>query len=255
MHGAVREAGTLARQLFNGSITSWTKDDGTPVSDADMAVDELLKQLLMSDRADYGWLSEETEDDLERLNTRRVWVVDPIDGTKSFLAGGNHWCISAALVEDGRPVLGAVYLPLDDALYAARIGDGASLNGRPLNASPRGQLNGARLIAHRSIMQPSRWQRAWPEVELGMTTSLALRLCRVAEGEFDATLAVGSKCDWDLAAGDLIVHEAGGRVSNLEGEGLTYNKQVTRQRGLVASGGAMHEEIVGFSRGYRREKS
>jgi len=251
LHAAVREAGALAANYFNGSTQSWTKDDGTPVSDADLAVDELLKSRLQPARPDYGWLSEETEDNDDRLGNSRVWVIDPIDGTRSFLEGGEHWCLSAALIEGGRPVIGAVYLPLSDKMYAARAGEGASMNDRPLTTSARGELAGSKVIAHKNILQPHRWRTPWPDVDVGMTTSLALRLCLVADGSFDAALAVGSKCDWDLAAGDLIVHEAGGRVCDLEGATLRYNKPATRQAGLVASGANLHDEIIRFSSGYK----
>ncbi|NNE23039.1 MAG: 3'(2'),5'-bisphosphate nucleotidase CysQ [Rhizobiales bacterium] len=251
LHAAVREAGALAAGYFNGSTQSWTKDDGTPVSDADLAVDELLKSRLLPARPDYGWLSEETDDNDDRLANSRVWVVDPIDGTRSFLEGGEHWCVTAALVEDGRPAIGVVYLPLSDKMYAARAGEGASMNGQLLIASTRNELAGSKMIAHKSILQPHRWQTPWPDVDVGMTTSLALRLCLVADGSFDAALAVGSKCDWDLAAGDLIVHEAGGRVCDLGGATLRYNKRATRQDGLIASGANLHDEIIRFSSGYK----
>ena len=253
LHDTVRTAGALASEYFAGKTTSWSKDDGTPVSEADLAVNEVLRQRLQAARPDYGWLSEETEDTDERLGKRRVWVVDPIDGTRSFLEGTENWCIAAALVEDGRPVLGAVFMPPSKQMYSARLGSGAWLNGQPLAASGRRDLPGSRMVAHRNILQPHRWRRPWPQVEVGMTTSLALRLCLVAEGSYDAALAVGQKCDWDLAAGDLIVHEAGGRVSNLSGRELRYNKPVTRQVGLVASGAELHDEIVGFASGFKRE--
>lgn len=251
LHDAVREAGALAADFFHGSNKSWSKDDGSPVSNADLAVDELLKDRLRSARPDYGWLSEETEDNEDRLNDNRVWVVDPIDGTRSFLEGGDHWCVAVALVEDGRPTIGAVYRPLSQQMYSARIGEGAWLNDDPLVSSQRRALTGSKMIAHRNILQPHRWQRPWPEVEVGMTTALALRLCLVADGSYDAALAVGSKCDWDLAAGDLIVHEAGGHVSDLAGGPLRYNKAVTRQTGLVASGSNLHDEIIHFASGYK----
>ncbi len=252
LHAAVREAGALAAGYFAEPARSWTKDDGTPVSEADLAVDRLLKQRLQTARPDYGWLSEETKDTPDRLRDERVWIIDPIDGTRAFLERTDNWCVAAALVEHGRPVLGAVYLPLSDRLYSARRGGGAWLDGKRLAASGRNELPGSRIIAHQSIMRPERWQRPWPQVDVGMTTSLALRLCLVADGSYDAAVAVGEKSDWDLAAGDLIVHEAGGRVSDLNGGVLTYNKPETRQAGLVACGAGLHDEIIHHTSSYKR---
>ena len=252
LHSAVRAAGALAAEHFNAPARSWTKDDGTPVSQADLEVNALLKSRLDGERPDYGWLSEETKDTPARLGHSRVWIVDPIDGTRAFLEGLENWCISAALVEDGRPVLGTVYLPLRDEMYHARSGGGAWKNDTSLATSPRESVAGSKIIAHRNILQPERWRRPWPEVDAGMTTSLALRLCLVADGSYDAALAVGSKSDWDLAAGDLIVHEAGGRVSNLAGDTFTYNTAITRQTGLVACGAGLHDEMVGYATGYKR---
>lgn len=251
LHAAVRDAGALAADYFRGSTKSWTKEDGTPVSDADLAVDELLKQRLQTARPDYGWLSEETEDTQDRLEDSHVWVIDPIDGTRSFLEGTENWCVAAALVTEGRPLIGAVYLPLSGQMYSARAGGGAWLNGVRLATTSRSELAGSRMIAHKNTLQPHRWESPWPEVDVGMTTSLALRLCLVADGSFDAALALGSKCDWDLAAGDLIVHEAGGQVSDLAGDVLRYNRPTTRQAGLVASGAGLHTEIIHLASGYK----
>ncbi len=252
LHAAVREAGALAATYFAGSANSWTKDDGTPVSDADLAIDELLKERLHGARPGYGWLSEETKDTPDRLTYSRVWVIDPIDGTRAFLEGTEHWCIVAALVEHGRPVLGAVYLPLGDRMYAARLGAGAWLNGRRLAVSQRRELAGSRVIAHQGILRPERWRRPWPSLNVSMTTALALRLCLVADGSYDAAVAIGEKSDWDLAAGDLIVHEAGGQVSDLDGGRLTYNRRKPRQAGLVACGTSLHDEVIHHTTGFRR---
>ena len=251
LHDAVREAGALALQHFHSRTEAWTKDDGTPVSDADLAVNAMLQDRLTSVRPGYGWLSEETSDTGERLNNSRVWVVDPIDGTRSFLKGSENWSVAVALVDAGRPVLGSVFAPATGNFYCARSGHGARCNAKPLTASARSELAGARFIAHEKVLRQDRWQRPWPQVTTGMTTSLALRLCLVADGTFDATLALGDKCDWDLAAGDLIVHEAGGCVSRLDGSKMTYNQVRTRQSGLVASGHALHGEILDRTKGYK----
>ena len=248
---AVAAAGELASVLFKQSIASWRKDDGTPVSAADIAVNDLLHQHLAACRPDYGWLSEETEDSSDRLSKSRVWVVDPIDGTRSFLNGTENWCISVALVEDQRPILGAVVAPVCRKTFFARAGGGAWLNEQPIRASKRQCLAGARMIAHKKILRADRWQQPWPELATGMATSIALRLCMVADGSYDITLAVGEKSDWDLAAGDLIVSEAGGKVSTLTGDPMLYNGHRTRQMGLVASAPALHDELLARTRTFK----
>jgi myo-inositol-1(or 4)-monophosphatase len=216
-----------------------------------MAVNDLLHKHLATSRPGYGWLSEETEDADDRLGKSRLWLVDPIDGTRSFLNGTENWCIAAALIEDHRPVLGAVYAPISGKSFFARAGGGARLNGELIRASSRECLAGARMIAHEKALRADRWQRAWPHLETGMTTSIALRLCMVADGSYDATLAIGDKSDWDLAAGDLIVSEAGGRVSTLNGAQMLYNRPQTRQTGLIASGASLHDELLARAQSFK----
>lgn len=249
---AVRDAGALALEHFRRSGRSWTKDDGTPVGEADLAVDALLRERLASARPDYGWLSEESGDDSVRLQHRRVWVVDPIDGTRSFLEGGDQWTVVAALVEDGRPIAAQVLRPLSGEHFQARRGHGATCNGQPIAVSGRRKLAGARLVVPRSILKPGRWADPWPPVDVGMATSIALRLCKVATGDYDGALAVGGKSDWDLAAGDLIVHEAGGRVTDLAGDDMVYNRPRTRQKGLVAAGPGLIGDMLRHARGYHQ---
>ena len=233
---------------FGGDPKRWTKADGTPVSEADLAVDHLLHEALGGIDARAGWLSEETADEAGRQAGARCWIVDPIDGTSSFLAGGDNWSIVACLTDQGRPVLAGIYRPVTDDYFAAVLGHGAFLNEERLCVSPRRQLEGARVITHRKVLDPQRWPAPWPPVEAGMVTSLALRLCLVAEARFDAAFALAPKSDWDLAAGDLIVHEAGGRMSDLAGHTLIYNRDDTRQPGFVAAGPALHGEIIARTR-------
>lgn len=241
----IREAGELALKYYNSSARSWNKGDGTPVTEADLAVDEFLKNALMQDRPDYGWLSEETTDNSERLGRDRVWIVDPIDGTRSFVERTGEWCISIALIEQGRPVLARVFRPLTQDMYGAVPGGGAKLNGNKITTTQRSELTNCRMMTRRRALQSSSWKKPWPHMETGIATSLALRLCLVADGSFDGTIALGNKCDWDLAAGDLIVQEAGGYVTNIDGNLLDYNRQETRQPGgVIAAGRPLHEKIL-----------
>ncbi len=243
LHAAVREAGHLARSLFQQKIKRWTKSDGSPVTEADLAVDRILKTRLHDTRPDYGWLSEETPDDRLRLSQRQVWIVDPIDGTRAFAHGGDEWCVAAALLIDGRPALAAIYRPMTDEFYEARRGKGASLNGKPLHAGRSAGLTGARVLGNASAIRQLEARVAVEAIASG-NTPLAMRLARVASGDLDAALSTTPKHDWDLAAGDLLVHEAGGTVTGLDGEGFTYNRAETRQVNYVATSQALHAALL-----------
>jgi myo-inositol-1(or 4)-monophosphatase len=240
---AVREAGAVALSARLASSRNWRKADGTPVSDADLAVNRLLEERLRDAFPDYGWLSEETGDSPERLERERIWVIDPIDGTSAFLSGDSGWCIAVALVEHARPVAAGVYRPVSDQYFAAERGAGARLDGRPIHVSRREALEGASLVVKPRVLKLDIWQRPWPQVKTAMTPSIALRLCAVACGKEDGTFGLGAKSDWDLAAGDLIVHEAGGRMSDLDGRTMRFNRPETRQNGFLAAGAGIFEAL------------
>jgi myo-inositol-1(or 4)-monophosphatase len=243
LHAAVREAGMLARSLFEQKVKGWTKSDGTPVTEADIAVDKMLKARLHEARPDYGWLSEETPDTPERLKHRQVWIIDPIDGTRAFAQGGDEWCIAAALLVDGRPHLAAIYRPLVEDFYEARHEQGATLNGKRLRVGSASRLIGARVLGNASAVKHLLAKAPIDAVASG-NTPLAMRLARVAEGELDAALSTTPKHDWDLAAGDLLVHEAGGAVTGLNGKVFTYNRTETRQANYVASSHTLHAKLL-----------
>lgn len=246
--GAVlREAGAVALKTFRGPIKSWTKGHNSPVSEADMAVDALLREKLS--RPEIGWLSEESHDDRSRLEGHALYIADPIDGTRAYLAGLPDWCICAALVEHGRPVVAGVYAPVDDHLYLAALGHGATRNGEPIRASGGEALTGARVAA------PARYlERLSSLAEIAREPkvhSLALRLTWVAEGRLDAAMASVNAHDWDLAAADLLVHEAGGAMTTLTGERLVYNLHDPTHRAVVAAGWARHAEMLDLVRRHR----
>lgn len=242
---AIRDAGALALKYYNSSAKSWDKSDGSPVTEADLAVDEFLKDALMKHRPDYGWLSEETTDNDDRLARKYVWIVDPIDGTRSFVERTGEWCISVALVENGKPIVARVFRPLAQDMYSAVPGGGATLNGEPIRTTNRDKLENCRMMTRGRVLDESKWNTPWPHMQTGIATSLALRLCLVADGSFDGTIALGNKCDWDLAAGDLIVREAGGCISNIYGQSLEYNQVETRQPGgLIAAGKPLFEKML-----------
>lgn len=244
--GAIlREAGALALKTFRAPIRSWTKGYDSPVSEADMAVDALLRERLSEPGT--GWLSEESEDDRARLHTHRVYIADPIDGTRSYLAGKPDWSICAALVENGRPVMAGIYAPVGDELFVAVAGSGARRNGEPISASAGGSLDGA------AIAGPQRYLDKFTQLAPGIARSpkihsLALRLARVAQGQIDAAFASVNAHDWDLAAADLLVHEAGGTMTDVAGKPLVYNLHNPRHGALIAAGQQRHRVMLDLVR-------
>lgn len=247
LEAAVRDAGALAFGLFRTELKSWIKGASSPVSEADIAANDLLRARLEQGSPGYGWLSEESTDELARLDREKVWIVDPIDGTRSFLAGRDDWCVSAALVEKGVPAIGVVFAPASDECFVAVKGRGATLNGLPVTATVGRAIEVSRLAGPKPLIERllSPGHDAVPHPRIG---SLALRLCRVAEGRIDAAFAGGASKDWDLAAADLVVHEAGGRMTSLAGEPLVYNLRDVTHGILVAAGHERHAHIVEYFR-------
>lgn len=241
--GTLREAGQLAATMFGTDLKSWIKGVSSPVSDADIAVNHFLEERLRSFNPDYGWLSEESADDFVRLGKSRVWVVDPIDGTRAFLNKRKDWSISVALVERGVPVLGCVYAPMSDEFYLAERGKGATLNASAINAARGIGLNLTRIAAPQSILDRvakiSGGAAGSPRIG-----SLALRMCRVANGALDVAFAGGHSRDWDIAAADLIISEAGGAMTELSGESLRYNGPKVAHGILMAAGRPRHRYLL-----------
>ena len=237
--GAARDAGALMLSL-RGRVRVQGKADGSPVTEADLACDRLLRERLTAARPDYGWLSEETADDPARLGRRRVFLVDPLDGTTAFIRGQPWFCASLAVVEDGAPVVAAVYAPVADELYLAERGGGATLNGAPIRASEARMLAGARVTGDPDVLRPP----AWPPFCVERVNALALRLALVAAGRFDAAVALGPKREWDLAAGALIATEAGAVVTDPAGDPLRFNTPEARTPGLVACAPALLPQIL-----------
>jgi myo-inositol-1(or 4)-monophosphatase len=255
---SVREAGALALSMFGRPINNWTKAGSSPVSEADVAVDRLLRERLAG-AGGVGWLSEESIDEPARLVARYVWIVDPIDGTRAFLAGLPDWTVSAALVENGRPIVACLYAPVFDEFFAATAGKGAVCNGQPMAAADGWSLANARvagprgLLGHLAARAP---QLTGQIVVLPRIRSLALRLARVAQGACDIAFAGNDSHDWDLAAADLLVHEAGGALGPVEGGGpLIYNRPVPRHGPLVAAGRDRYATIVELLKGQRLASS
>lgn len=244
---AVREAGALALSLFRSELKTWTKGASSPVSEADIAVNDLLEMRLRRATPDYGWLSEESADDEARLARELVWIVDPIDGTRGYLAGHEDWCVSVALVDRAQPVLAAVFAPASDEFFFAVRGQGATLNDAPVRATLGTALDFNRMAGPKPLVE--RLKPTAGEIKLHPRIgSLALRLCRVAHGALDAAFAGGQSRDWDLAAADLIVQEADGNMTELSGDPILYNRREVAHGVLVAAGRDRHASIVAHFR-------
>ncbi|MBI5261166.1 MAG: 3'(2'),5'-bisphosphate nucleotidase CysQ [Bradyrhizobium sp.] len=243
----VREAGALALSMFRTELKKWTKGASSPVSEADIAVNDLLEEKLRSATPDYGWLSEESADDETRLCKDFVWIVDPIDGTRGYIAGHDDWCVSVALIAGASPVLAAVFAPALDQFFFAARGQGTALNDRPVRATTGTALEFSRMAGPKPLVE--RLKQGPGEIRLHPRIgSLALRLCRVAEGSLDAAFAGGQSRDWDLAAADLIVQEADGNMTALTGDPILYNRRDVAHGVLVAAGRDRHASIVSHFR-------
>ncbi|NNE53687.1 MAG: 3'(2'),5'-bisphosphate nucleotidase CysQ [Sulfitobacter sp.] len=243
---AARMAGRVATSFTGKSARRWDKPgDAGPVTEADIAVNEMLHSTLQRARPDYGWLSEETEDGAERLGRGRVFIVDPIDGTRSFVEGSSTWAHSIAVAEAGVVTAAAIYLPLRDKLYTAALGEGAQLNGVPIRTSEEAALERTTVLAARPAMVSHLWKaRREPTFKRSYRPSLAYRMALVAEGRFDAMLTLRRTWEWDIAAGALIVAEAGGHVSDQLGRPLLFNNADPRLEGIVAGGRPVQSAII-----------
>lgn len=235
---AARQAGWAIMALYGKDYRVEEKGKGDPVTTADLEANRRIREILMDRYPDDGWLSEEDRDDLKRLKAPRVWVVDPMDGTKEFIKGIPQFAVSIGLVVDAEPVLGVVYNPAEEKLFRALKGEGATLDGAPIRVSARAELAGALLLVSRS--EPRRKFDAFRHLcRIEPVGSIAYRLGRVAAGEGDATLTFRSLKEWDICAGALIVEEAGGVVLGGDGRRLVFNQPETSYRGLIASNGAL----------------
>ncbi|MEM8616433.1 MAG: inositol monophosphatase family protein [Pseudomonadota bacterium] len=249
-----REAGHLALDYFERSdVRTWDKSKGHPVTEADIAVNNLIRQRLMAARPEYGWLSEETALDNDTRTARRVWVVDPIDGTRAFMRQQPYWCIGIGVLERGHVRAGVVHAPLLAETYDAQFGGGAYLNGKSIQVSDCAQEEGCRIITNESMMTHPAWKVPWPQMHLAKPKPNAtlIRMCWVASGRWDAALALWRKSDWDLAPGALIVSEAGGLATTHLGEAFVYNRGEPAQRSLLAAGKALHSLLVERVKGVR----
>ena len=243
---AAKEAGKIALHHKARGLDVTDKPGGAgPVTQADLAVDRALREGLMAARPDIAWLSEETEDDLARLSSSAVFVIDPIDGTRSFIEGAETWAHSLAIVENGVATHGVVFLPEMDLMYAASASHGASCNGEPLEITRPADMNRARVLATKPNMDPKHWRDAVPGFQRSHRPSLAYRLCLVAQGRYDAMLTLRPSWEWDIAAAASFLAEAGAVVTDRHGAPLRFNNKVPQTAGVLGAGQDLHAQISG----------
>ncbi len=248
LRAVAKEAGELALTWFQKGAKRWDKSPDNPVTQADIEVNDRIALRLLSERPTYGWLSEETKDDAENRDMSRVFVVDPIDGTKAFIAGEPYFCVSIALLYNDIPVAGVIYNPSTDEMFEASQNGGARLNGETIAASDTSKIEDCRMIGH-----PVQFQRyeempewIWPDMHLAdpIPNAVAYRIALVAAGKWDAAIALGNKCDWDLAAATLILKEAGGNCTDHLGKEYHFNGRIPVQRCVVAAGKKLHPLLI-----------
>ncbi|ESY28996.1 MULTISPECIES: 3'(2'),5'-bisphosphate nucleotidase CysQ [unclassified Mesorhizobium] len=243
LRDAAREAGAIAMRYFGKNPQVWMKGGTSPVSEADHAADAYLRDTLLAARPDYGWLSEETTDDPARLLARRTFVVDPIDGTRGFLEGLRSWCVSVAVVENGRTLTGVLECPAKGETYWALPGHGAFRNGKPIAVRGLGKTVEIGGLKQLIDLMPAQWQSRVRRA--AHIPSLAYRLAMVANGTLDATFVKPNAHDWDIAAADLILREAGGAVLDGHGRAPLYAGEIIRHGALVAGSGQLLTVLAG----------
>ena len=236
----VRKAGGIAKEAFMANDSKvWDKEKGHPVTDADIAVNDFLARELLNARPNYGWLSEETKDDDSRRNCSKCFVVDPIDGTRAFIDRTANFSVSVAIIENGVSVAGAVYNPLNDEMYAAHLGGGATLNDTPIKARDSDQLDDIRMVGYARKFR----RLGWPDMNVSVINSMAYRMVKVACGDEHAAVAFTPKSDWDVAAAELICTEAGAMVTNLRGVKPRYDQDSVSGLGIICASPTLHALI------------
>jgi len=238
---AVRAAGKIARDAFHANAAKvWDKTDSSPVTDADIAVNDYLHKTLKDARPGYGWLSEETKDDHSRHACPRTFVVDPIDGTRAFIDRTPNFAVSVAVIEEGKSIAGALYNPLTKEMFDAYLGGGARLNGKPITVDDTDKIEGIRMVGYARKFR----RLSWPDMDCHVANSMAYRMALVASKQADATVAFTPKSDWDLAAAQLIASEAGAVVTDLHGVKPSYDSESTSELGVICAGPTLHALLL-----------
>ena len=241
---AAYRAGEEILPYFQSQYDVWNKSVDNPVTTADLAANRLLQDVLLSAFPDAGWLSEESVDNLERLQRDYTWVVDPIDGTKDFMQGIDEFAVVVALVLEEQVAVAVTYNPVRREMMYASRGQGAFCNGEPIWVSPTACLQQAVGLSSRSETGRGEWKR-FPEIfTVCPTGSVAYKLAQVARGKGDMTFSLTPKNEWDICAGTLLVTEAGGCVSDLDGEPFRFNQPDPLLSGMVATNRFLHDAVL-----------
>ncbi len=236
-----KDAGKIAKAHYDLNASAiWNKSNNSPVTDADIAVNSFLLTALMAARPDYGWLSEETKDDGSRRTAKRVFVVDPIDGTRAFIKRRPDFVVSLAVITKDGPVAGALYNPLTEELFEAYEGGGAKYNGAPISVSDCEGISGCKMIGYDFKFTAKKW----PSMICEARNSMAYRIGLVAAGKADATVAFTPKSDWDLAAAEVIAREAGAVITDIDGMPLQYNHDTTENSGVICAGPRLYPKLL-----------
>ena len=243
IHSALEAALQVFSHFTLGEIEAEYKAGHDPVTEADKAVDAVLRKELL--REGEGWLSEESVDDLSRLEKKRVWIVDPLDGTREFVAGIPEFCVSVAMVEEGIPVAGGICNPATNEIFLGSLDSGVTYNGKPARASQRTSLDGALVLASRSETRRGEWKQFQKTgLNIREMGSVAYKLALVSAGLADATFTLTPKHEWDVAGGAALVASAGGFVSTLQNSPLRCNKRSPLLSGLLACGPFLRHELL-----------
>ncbi|MEO6300784.1 MAG: 3'(2'),5'-bisphosphate nucleotidase CysQ [Paracoccaceae bacterium] len=240
---AAKASGEIAMRYWKQSPKVWEKPGEGPVTEADIAVNDMLHNRLRTACPSYGWLSEETPDTDERLDCEHLFLIDPIDGTSAFIAEDSSFSHSFAVAQNGIVTAAVVYLPAKDRLYAATLNGPATCNGQPIHCSNRAGIVGATLLTPKATLAPDLWTEV-PDVTRHFRASVAYRLCLVADGAFDGMISLRQAWEWDIGAGALIADRAGATVTNRLGAPLHFNAELPRSNGILVATPGLHCELL-----------
>lgn len=240
---AALDAGKIALRYWQNTPRVWDKADASPVTEADLAVNDMLRSQLCAARPEYGWLSEETPDTADRLKHEYIFIIDPIDGTRAFIAGEKHFSHSLAIARNGEITAAVVYVPALDRLYSATVDGAALMNGTAIHASTKALRDRPNILMSKATLNPEHWVGPAPNVQRSFRASVAYRLALVADGSFDAMLSFRASWEWDIAAGSLIAARAGAKLCDARGHDLRFNSPAAKSDGIFAGSETLFTDL------------